>query len=120
MQAILRLWFPFWSRDRKRGRLLNLEYLISKQTLKTAHTFGLYDRGVLSSGMKADINIIDYDRISLTLPSLSYDLPSGGKRLVQKSVGYEHTFVAGIEVSHKGEFTGELPGKVIRGSQKLN
>ena len=40
---------PFWSRDRKRGRLLNLEYLISKQTLKTAHTFGLYDRGVLSS-----------------------------------------------------------------------
>ena len=111
---------PFWSRDRKRGRLLNLEYLISKQTLKTAHTFGLYDRGVLSSGMKADINIIDYDKISLTLPSLSYDLPSGGKRLVQKSVGYEHTFVAGIEVSHKGEFTGELPGKVIRGSQKLN
>ena len=111
---------PFWSRDRKRGRLLNLEYLISKQTLKTAHTFGLYDRGVLSSGMKADINIIDYDKISLTLPSLSYDLPSGGKRLVQKSVGYDHTFVAGIEVSHKGEFTGELPGKVIRGSQKLN
>jgi len=111
---------PFWSRDRKRGRLINLEYLISKQTLKTAHTFGLYDRGVLSSGMKADINIIDYDKISLTLPSLSYDLPSGGKRLVQKSVGYEHTFVAGIEVSHEGQFTGELPGKVIRGSQKLN
>jgi len=111
---------PFWSRDRKRGKLLNLEYLISKQTFKTANTFGLHDRGALLPGMKADINIIDYDNISVTMPSLSYDLPTGGKRLIQKSVGYDHTFVSGVEVSNKGEFTGKLPGKVIRGSQKAN
>ena len=111
---------PFWSRDRKRGKLLNLEYLVSKQTLKTAQTYGLKDRGALLPGMRADINIIDYDNIGLTKPSLSYDLPAGGKRLIQKSNGYNHTFVKGIEVSHNGEFTGELPGKLIRGSQTIN
>ena len=111
---------PFWSRDRKRGRLLSLESLISKQTFKTASTFGLHDRGAILPGMKADINIIDYEKISLMMPTLSYDLPAGGKRLIQKSIGYEHTFVSGIEVSYKGEFTEKFPGKVIRGKQKLN
>ena len=82
---------PFWSRDRKRGKLLNLEYLVSKQTLKTAQTYGLLDRGALIEGMRADINIIDYDNIGLTKPCLSYDLPAGGKRLIQKSKGYNHT-----------------------------
>ena len=111
---------PFWSRDRKRGKLLNLEYLVSKQTLKTAQTYGLLDRGALIEGMRADINIIDYDNIGLTKPCLSYDLPAGGKRLIQKSKGYNHTFVKGIEVSHNGEFTGQLPGKLIRGHQSIN
>ena len=111
---------PFWSRDRTRGKLLNLEHLIAKQTLKTAQTYGLNDRGALLKGMRADINIIDYEKISLTKPSLSYDLPAGGKRLIQKSNGYNHTFVKGIEVSHNGEFTGELPGKLIRGKQSIN
>jgi len=111
---------PFWSRDRTRGKLLNLEHLVAKQTLKTAQTYGLNDRGALLKGMRADINIIDYDKISLTKPSLSYDLPAGGKRLIQKSNGYNHTFVKGIEVSHNGEFTGELPGKLIRGNQSIN
>ena len=111
---------PFWSRDRKRGKLLNLEYLVSKQTLKTAQTYGLLDRGALIEGMRADINIIDYDNIGLTKPCLSYDLPAGGKRLIQKSKGYNHTFVKGIEVSHNGEFTGQLPGKLIRVHQSIN
>ena len=70
--------------------------------------------------MRADINIIDYENISLTKPKLSYDLPAGGKRLIQKANGYNHTFVKGIEVSNNGEFTGELPGKLIRGKQSIN
>ena len=70
--------------------------------------------------MRADINIIDYDNIGLTKPCLSYDLPAGGKRLIQKSKGYNNTFVKGIEVSHNGEFTGQLPGKLIRGHQSIN
>ena len=111
---------PFWSRDRTRGKLLSLEYLVSKQTLKTAITYGLNDRGALLPGMRADINIIDYENISLTKPKLSYDLPAGGKRLIQKANGYNHTFVKGVEVSNNGEFTGELPGKLIRGKQTIN
>jgi len=111
---------PFWSRDRKRGNLFDLEYLISKQTLKTAQTYGLFDRGAILKNMRADINIIDYAKISVTKPKLSYDLPAGGKRLVQKSKGYQHTFVKGIEVSNNGEFTGEMPGKLIRGPQSIN
>ena len=111
---------PFWSRDRKRGNLFDLEYLISKQTLKTAQTYGLFDRGAILKNMRADINIIDYAKISVTKPKLSYDLPAGAKRLVQKSKGYQHTFVKGIEVSNNGEFTEEMPGKLIRGPQSIN
>ena len=111
---------PFWSRDRKNGKLFDLEYLVSKQTLKTAQTYGLNDRGALLKNMRADINIIDYENISVKKPLISYDLPAGGKRLTQKAEGYKHTFVKGVEVSNNGEFTGEMPGKLIRGSQIIN
>ena len=111
---------PFWSRDRNRGRKFELEYLVSKQTLKTAQTYGLNDRGAIIKDMRADINIIDYDKITVTKPIISYDLPAGGKRLTQKAIGYKHTFVNGIEVSNNGEFTGNMPGKLIRGPQSIN
>ena len=79
-----------------------------------------YDRGAILKDMRADINIIDYDKITVTKPTISYDLPAGGKRLTQKAIGYKHTFVNGIEVSNSGEFTGNMPGKLIRGPQSIN
>ena len=69
---------PYWSRDRKKGKKFSIEYLISKQTKKTANTYGLYDRGSIEIGKRADINIIDYDCLSLDMPELVYDLHSGG------------------------------------------
>ncbi len=105
---------PYWSRDRKKGKKFSIEYLISKQTKKTANTYGLYDRGSIEVGKRADINIIDYDCLSLDLPELVYDLPSGGKRFIQKTKGYKNTFVNGVETMVEGEFTGLKPGRLIR------
>ena len=68
-------------------------------------------------GFRADINIVDFDALGLDRPKLVYDLPTGGKRLVQRSSGYRHTLVAGVEVSSDGEFTGERPGRLVRGAQ---
>ncbi len=105
-----------WSRDRSRGGRFPLEFLVNKQTRRTALAYGLADRGLLAAGHKADINVVDYDALGLTRPVLVRDLPAGGKRLVQRSVGYRHTFVSGTEVSADGEFTGERPGRLIRGA----
>ena len=107
-----------WGRDRKRGNGLPLEHLVSKQTLKTARAFGLYDRGILAPGYRADINMVDFATLSVTRPELVYDLPAGGRRFIQRAIGYEHTFVGGVEVLHQGEHTGALPGELIRGSQR--
>ena len=107
-----------WGRDRKRGNGLPLEHLVSKQTLKTARAFGLYDRGILARGYRADINMVDFATLSVARPELVYDLPAGGRRFIQRAIGYEHTFVGGVEVLHQGEHTGALPGELIRGSQR--
>lgn len=113
-----------WARDRERtgkGPGLPLEFLVHKQTRKTAEAFGLLDRGLLSVGFKADINIIDLDRLAVTLPEVVYDLPGKvkAKRLMQKAIGYVHTIVSGVVVSSEGVPTGKLPGKVIRGAQPM-
>ena len=113
-----------WARDRERagkGSGLPLEFLVQKQTRKTAEAFGLLDRGLLSVGFKGDLNIIDLDRLSVTLPTVEYDLPGKvkAKRLMQRAVGYVHTVVSGVVVSNEGVPTGELPGRVIRGAQPL-
>ena len=105
-----------WSRDRTRGRRFPLEFLVNKQTRRTALAYGLADRGLLAPGHKADINVVDYEALGLTRPTVVYDLPAGGKRLEQRSVGYRHTFVSGVEVAADGEFTGERPGRLIRGA----
>ncbi|MCY3561415.1 MAG: amidohydrolase family protein [bacterium] len=107
-----------WGRDRSRGRRFPLEFLVNKQTRRTALAYGLADRGLLAPGYKADINIVDFDALGLTRPRVVHDLPAGGKRLEQRSVGYRHTFVSGVEVAAEGEFTGERPGRLIRGAQQ--
>jgi N-acyl-D-aspartate/D-glutamate deacylase len=106
-----------WGRDRTRGPKLDLEFLIAKQTRGTAEAYGLRDRGLLAPGHKADINVIDFDALQLERPEVVYDLPAGGRRLIQRASGYRHTFVAGIETVRNDELTGERPGQLVRGAQ---
>ena len=104
-----------WARDRHGGPKLSLEYVVRKQTLDTATLFGLSDRGVIEVGKKADINVIDMDALTLELPKMVYDLPAGGRRLIQRSRGYRSTIAGGQEVFADGEATGARPGGLIRG-----
>jgi N-acyl-D-aspartate/D-glutamate deacylase len=104
-----------WARDRTRGPHLPLEALVKKQTHDTAAVYGLTDRGTLAPGQRADINIIDFAALDLLPPEVAYDLPTGGRRLLQRARGYRHTFVAGTEVLRDDELTGATPGRLIRG-----
>ena len=105
-----------WGRDRARG-VLPIEMLVASQTRKTAATVGLMDRGLLAPGMRADINVIDHASLQSFAPEIHYDLPANGRRLLQRAQGYRHTFVAGVETYANGEFTGQLPGRLVRGAQ---
>jgi N-acyl-D-aspartate/D-glutamate deacylase len=105
-----------WSRDRTRGRKLPLERLVRMQTRETAELAGLHDRGVLAPGYKADRNVIDDDRLALHEPTVVYDLPAGGRRLVQRASGYQATIVSGRVAFREGAPTGALRGRLIRGS----
>ncbi len=105
-----------WSRDRSRGSKLPLEKVIKMQTSETANLLGIKDRGVLEKGYKADINIIDYEGLTLHEPEIINDLPAGGRRLVQKASGYDYTIVSGEVAFIKGEATGALNGRLIRNS----
>jgi N-acyl-D-aspartate/D-glutamate deacylase len=104
-----------WGRDRTRGPLFELPWLVNRQTRATAETVGLLDRGLLAQGYRADINVIDFDALQLQAPKLSFDLPAGGKRFLQGVQGYRHTFVAGVETYADGVATGALPGRLVRG-----
>jgi N-acyl-D-aspartate/D-glutamate deacylase len=106
----------WWGRDRPTGRL-PIELLVRKQTRATAETVGLLDRGLLAPGHRGDLNVIDFDRLGLHAPEFRYDLPAGGRRLLQRSEGYLHTLVTGTEVATNGESTGATPGRLIRGAQ---
>ena len=106
-----------WVRDRSRGERLELAHVVRRQTRETARAVGLLDRGTLEPGMKADVNVIDFDGLTLHKPELVFDLPAGGKRLLQRVDGYRHTFVSGAEVYADGEHTGALPGRLVRGHQ---
>ena len=103
-----------WSRDRVRGPKLPVEMLIKRQTSETADFFGLSDRGRLTPGLRADVNLIDYDRLQVQKPELVHDMPAKGRRFVQKVDGYEATFVAGTQIFERGEHTGALPGRLVR------
>jgi N-acyl-D-aspartate/D-glutamate deacylase len=106
-----------WARDRVRGRKLPLEWVVRKMTRETAELYGLRDRGLLEPGRKADVNVIDFDRLGLALPELVADLPAGAKRLVQRARGYEATLVSGQVTLRDGEHTGALPGRLVRGAR---
>lgn len=106
-----------WVRDRTRGSRLPLEWVIKRQTLDTARAYGLSDRGVLSPGFKADINIVDADKLTLRAPEMVFDLPAGGRRLVQSADGYIATIVAGMPIFEHGQATGVLPGRLLRGGK---
>ncbi|MFT4615151.1 MAG: N-acyl-D-amino-acid deacylase [Bacteroidia bacterium] len=106
-----------WARDRTRGDRIPIEELVENQTRRTAQCYGLYDRGVIAPGMRADINVIDYDKLHIHAPRLVYDLPADGKRFVQDITGYHATICNGEVIYRNGKPTGKLPGKLIRGPQ---
>jgi N-acyl-D-aspartate/D-glutamate deacylase len=103
-----------WTRDRTRGPKLALEYVVHRQTAQTAALYGLGDRGVVAPGMRADLNLIDYERLSFGPARMAHDLPAGGRRLVQKADGYVATWLGGVQTVADDEFTGELPGRLLR------
>jgi N-acyl-D-aspartate/D-glutamate deacylase len=103
-----------WARDRSRGPRLPLEKMVMRQTSATAGFFGMKDRGLLKVGMKADVNVIDYNNLRLHKPEVRYDLPMNGRRLVQRVDGYNHTFVSGVSTFESGVYTGAKPGRLVR------
>ncbi len=107
----------FWTRDRTRGERLAVEHVVHRQTAQTAAFYGLHDRGLLKPGYRADVNLIDYGALSLGRPELVFDLPAGGRRLIQRAQGYVGTWVAGVQTMAQGQPTGALPGRLIRGAQ---
>lgn len=106
-----------WTRDRARGPRIPLETMIARQTRDTAAAVGLLDRGLIAPGYRADLNVIDYEGLRLEAPRVAYDLPAGGRRLVQRAHGYVATIVGGVVTQRDGEPTGALPGRLVRGAR---
>ena len=107
----------YFTRDRQRGARLPVELVVHKMTRDTARLYGLNDRGVIAKGYRADLNLIDYESLALQPPEMAHDLPGGAKRLVQKAHGYAATLCAGEVTYEGGEFTGALPGALLRGGR---
>lgn len=105
-----------WGRDRDHQQLA-LPYLVRQHTCDTARTVGLLDRGVLAPGYRADVNVVDFERLTARRPEMRHDLPAGGKRLVQGADGYVATIAAGQVTYENGEAAGPLPGRLVRGPQ---
>jgi N-acyl-D-aspartate/D-glutamate deacylase len=108
----------YWGRDRPRGTTFEPEWLVQQQCRATAETVGLLDRGIVAPGFRADLNVIDFEHLGMHAPRLVFDLPAGGKRLMQRSTGYLHTFVGGVEVCRDGASTGATPGRLVRGARR--
>ncbi len=104
----------YWGRERQRW---GVPELIRRLTSDPASAAGLGDRGVIAVGKKADLNVIDYDRVGFGRPYVTFDLPAGGRRLLQRAEGYEVTIVSGAVTYRRGEATGKLPGRVVKGQQ---
>ncbi len=103
-----------WGRDRTRGELIDLPTLVKRQTHDTARAVELFDRGTIAPGMRADLNVIDFDNLRVRVPEIVHDLPTGGARLQQRADGYLATIVAGEVTYRNGEATDALPGRLIR------
>ena len=106
-----------WARDRKRGEKLPIEHVVKMQTSTTAALYGLTDRGVIAEGKKADVLVIDHENLTLHHPRPAFDLPAGGKRLLQDATGYEATIVNGVVTRRNGVDTGARPGRLVRGAR---
>ena len=106
-----------WARDAAPNERIPVEFVIQRQCADTARMVGLLDRGIVAPGYKADLNIIDFDKLSIGRPEMIYDLPANGKRLVQRAIGYVATIVSGAVAFRDGEPTGSLRGQLVRGAQ---
>lgn len=111
-------WLSYFTRDRDRGERVPVEEAVKLHTHDTARCVGLEDRGTLEPGMKADINVIDYENLRMLAPEVRYDLPAGGRRIFQGAQGYKYTIVSGEVIMRDGVETEAMPGKLIRGTQK--
>jgi N-acyl-D-aspartate/D-glutamate deacylase len=107
-----------WSRSRNRGAKFNVEAMVKRQTQDTARIYGMHERGTLALGKKADINIIDFEKLRLFAPEMVQDLPAGGQRLTQRCEGYIATLVEGQPIFENQRATGALPGKLLRAGRK--
>jgi N-acyl-D-aspartate/D-glutamate deacylase len=103
-----------WARDRKAGGTFEVEEIVAHQTSRTAALYGFTDRGLVKPGYLADLNVIDFEGLALAPPEMAYDLPAGGKRLIQRARGYAATVKSGVVVRSDDEPTGERPGGLIR------
>ncbi|MFO1079315.1 MAG: amidohydrolase family protein [Reyranellaceae bacterium] len=106
-----------WTRDRRHGRRFGLPEMVHALSRRNALAVGLADRGLVALGAKADLNVIDYDRLALQASRVSYDLPAGGRRLLQDATGYRATLVSGVVTRRDDQATGALPGRLVRGAQ---
>jgi len=106
-----------WAGHADPAKRIELPRAIQKLSAETAEAVGLYDRGRIGVGMKADINVIDMARLHLDPPRPSYDLPTGGRRLLQQAQGYDATIVSGVVTYRHGRHTGALPGRLVRGAK---
>ena len=104
-----------WSRDRSRGEQIPLEYIVAKQTKRNADLYGMNDRGSIEPGKRADINVIDFDRLALGPLEVRSDLPAGGSRILQPASGYRATWVNGVMTRRNDQDTGARPGRLVRG-----
>jgi N-acyl-D-aspartate/D-glutamate deacylase len=104
-----------WARDRTRGPRLAVEDVVRMQTARTAFVYGFNDRGTIEIGKQADINVIDFDGLQLHAPEMVFDLPAGGRRLVQRADGYRYTICRGSVTFVDGVATGNRPGRLVRG-----
>jgi N-acyl-D-amino-acid deacylase len=107
----------YWARDRVKGERFPIEWIVEQQTRRTAELYGMRDRGVVAPGMKADLNVIDYEALHIHGPEMVWDLPGAGKRLIQAIDGYRYTIKSGEVTYDEGKPTGALPGKLVRGPQ---
>jgi len=107
----------YWARDREKGERFPIEWIVERQTKRTAEFYGMRDRGVVAPGMKADVNVIDFDALHIHGPKMVWDLPAEGKRLIQEIDGYRYTIKSGEVTYDGGKPTGALPGKLVRGPQ---
>jgi len=106
-----------WGRDRTKGSRFPIEFLVRKLSSDTARAYGMNNRGVLKASYLADVNVIDFEKLRLYRPEAIHDLPTGGRRLVQRVDGYRYTVKSGQVTFENGRFTGALPGTLVRGGR---